>query len=131
MGTGAELLTFPGPQGDSQTRVAAFSPYGALVVTGGTTRAGKEGAVDEGWATVWDTTTGAAIHELISPTPGVVPNEAAFSPEGSHLALAEDHKVRVWDTTTCSATRRGVGGPRASATREVRRISSSPSSVVP
>lgn len=98
--TGAELLTFPGPPGESQTLVAVFSPDGALVVSGGTTRSDGLGDDELGWATVWDGRTGDLLYEVFPPTPGAVPSHAEFNTEGTQMAIAAGPAVTVWDTAT-------------------------------
>jgi WD40 repeat protein len=98
--SGAVLQTFPGPSGDSQNRVAAFSPDGVLVVTGGTTPSGAEATEDDGWVTVWDASTGEPVRNLIPPTPGIMPSQAEFSRDGSLLAIVAGSSVRVWNTAT-------------------------------
>ncbi len=98
--TGRELLTLKGP---SASLGVAFSPDGQRVAAGGIDAVGGPGRVDEGRITVWDTTTGQDVLNLVKQAGAV--NAVAFSPDGRRLASGGDGReksgeAKVWDAQT-------------------------------
>lgn len=92
--TGALIAHYPQ---EGETRAGAVSPDGTLVVLAGTVPG--EGS-ELGWAVVIDTATGATIRELIPPSPGLHPNDVAFSADGALVAVGAGTEARVWETAS-------------------------------
>ena len=67
----------------------AFSPDSRRLVT----------TAEDGIARVWDTATGARLHDLVGHASRVLC--AVFSPDGKRIATGgHDHNVRLWDAET-------------------------------
>ncbi|TWT43357.1 protein kinase domain-containing protein [Botrimarina hoheduenensis] len=73
-------------RGDAPMLAVAFSPAGDLVVSGS----------EDSTATIWNASTGAALHVLGAHTAGVT--SVAFSPDGARILTASrDGSAKVWD----------------------------------
>ncbi len=67
----------------------AFSPDSRRLIT----------TAEDGIARVWDTATGARLHDLVGHASRVLC--AVFSPDGKRIATGgHDHNVRLWDAET-------------------------------
>jgi len=76
----------------------AFSPDSRRLVT----------TAEDGIARVWDTATGARLHDLVGHASRVLC--AAFSPDGKRIATGgHDHNVRLWDAETFDQVARLIG----------------------
>ncbi len=92
-GTHTRITEFGGWAIVSEITATAFVPDGRYVVLGGQF-VDPDGS---GWVGIFDIGTGAMVHELLPPTPGVSPKALAFSADGSMLALAAYGLARVWE----------------------------------
>lgn len=92
--TGKELLTLR-EEGGSQINSLAFSPDGSQIATAVATNSGSF----EGWASIWNASTGDKLFTLRGHTTGV--ESVAFSPDGAHVVTTgDDSTAKIWDDHT-------------------------------
>ena len=84
----------------------ALSPDGKVVVTWGSTRAGR---AESSFLQVWDVATGKEVQTL--KLEGLSTTQVVFSPDGKHLLVAaeEPSTLSIWDVETGKRLRRFAG----------------------
>ena len=87
--SGKALLTL-GPEENGSPQWVTFSPDGAQIAIGY-----LAGTID-GWATIWDASTGEKILRL--PNQNAYVRSVSFSPDATRLVTtSDDQAVRIWD----------------------------------